>query len=330
MPRGTCYRGDAVKYIGGFFELELPRARGGWHPNAIALSTGRACIAGILQHVRPRTVHMPFYTCDALIAPVLEAGIGLEFYHLDKQLRPARLRSPKRGELLIAINYFGLQTAVIRKFAERFGDRLVADNTQAFFERPASGHWAFCSARKFFGVPDGAYLYAAKRMDLHPPPNPASNIRHLVSRLVGRQQTGYRQVRRFEQKTDGRIRQMSVLSKRLLSAIDYAEVRRRRRENYLFLDRKFARYNLFDSTLPVDATPFCYPLLLDRSVDRGLLARHRLYVPTLWEDVFRRRGSDFAWERKFAMQLLPLPIDHRYRVEDMEGALQRFQKVVKL
>jgi hypothetical protein len=30
------------------------------------------------------------------------------------------------------------------------------------------------------------------------------------------------------------------------------------------------------------------------------------------------------------MQLLPLPIDHRYRVEDMEDALQRFQKVVKL
>src|SRR5713226_4076173 len=83
---GTCYRGDAVKYIGGYLELELPRGHGSWHPDAIALNTGRACMATILRHVRPRTVRMPFYTCDALIAPVLEAGIGLEFYHLDKQL----------------------------------------------------------------------------------------------------------------------------------------------------------------------------------------------------------------------------------------------------
>jgi hypothetical protein len=123
---------------------------------------------------------------------------------------------------------------------------------------------------------------------------------------------------------------MSVLTERLLSAIDYAEVRRRRRENYLLLHRKLAKHNLFNAALPTDATPFCYPFLLDRPVDRWLLARHRLYVPTLWEDVWRRRVPGFAVERKFARNLLPLPIDQRYRVEHMEDALQRLQKVVTL
>ena len=319
-----------MKYIGGFLELELPRGPGSWHPDAIALSTGRACLAAILRHVKPQTVRMPFYLCNALLSPVLEAGIKLDFYHLDKQLRPVRLRAPGPGELLVAINYFGLQTAMIRTFAKRFGDRLVADYTQAFFEKPAPGQWAFYSARKFFGVPDGAYLYSAEAVDLHPPPNPASDIRHLVNRLVGRQQTGYRQVRRFEQKMDGNIRRMSVLSERLLSAIDYPEARRRRRENYLLLHGKLAKYNLFHAALPADATPFCYPLLLDRPIDRWLLARHRLYVPTLWEDVWRRRAPGFAVERKFARHLLPLPIDQRYEPENMEDALQRFQKVVTL
>ena len=319
-----------MKYIGGFLELELPGGSGSWHPNAIALSTGRACLAAILRHVKPRTVRMPFYLCDALLSPVLEAGIRLDFYHLDKQLRPVRLRAPGPGELLVAINYFGLQTAMIRTFVKRFGDRLVADYTQAFFEKPAAGQWAFYSARKFFGVPDGAYLYSAEAVDLHPPPNPASDIRHLVNRLVGRQQTGYRQVRRFEQKMDGSIRRMSVLSERLLSAIDYPEARRRRRENYLLLHRKLAKHNLFHAALPADATPFCYPLLLDRPIDRWLLARHRLYVPTLWEDVWRRRAPGFDVERKFARHLLPLPIDQRYGPENMVDALQRFQKVVTL
>ena len=322
--------GDAVNYIGGYFELELPRGRGNWHPQAIALSTGRACMAAILQQVKPRMVRMPFYTCDALIAPVLEAGIELEFYHLDKQLHPVRLRAPGRGELLVAINYFGLQTAMIRAFTERFDNRLVADCTQAFFERPSPGQWAFCSARKFFGVPDGAYLYTAEAINIRPPRNPASDIRPLVNRLVGRQQTGYRQVRLFEQKIDCRIRRMSILSERLLSRVDYVEARRRRRENYLLLHRRLAKHNLFHATLPADATPFCYPLLLDRPVDRRLLACHRLYVPTLWEEVPRRRGTGFDWERKFATQLLPLPIDHRYEPEHMEDALERLQKVVNL
>ena len=319
-----------MKYIGGFLELELPRGQGSWHPGAIALSTGRACLAAILRHVKPRVVYMPFYLCDALLSPVLEAGIRLGFYHLDKQLRPVRLRAPGPGELLVVINYFGLQTAMIRSFVERFDDRLVADNTQAFFEKPASGQWAFYSARKFFGVPDGAYLYSAEAVDIRPPRNRASDIRHLVNRLVGRQQTGYRQVRRFEQKMDGSIRRMSALSERLLSAVDYPEARRRRRENYLLLHRKLAKHNLFNAALAADATPFCYPLLLDRPIDRWLLARHRLYVPTLWEDVWRRRAAGFAVERKFARHLLPLPIDQRYGLENMEDALQRFQKVVTL
>jgi hypothetical protein len=319
-----------MKYIGGFFELELSRTQASWHADAIALSTGRACLAAILRQVRPRTVRMPFYLCDTLLSPVLEAGIKLEFYHLDTQFRPVRLRAPGPEELVVAINYFGLQTAIIRRLAARFGERLVVDYAQAFFEKPAPDHWGIYSARKFFGVPDGAYLYSAQTMDIRPLRNRAFDIRHLVSRLVGRQQTGYRQSQHFEQKTDGRIRRMSILSERLLSTIDYTEARRRRRANYLFLHRKLAKHNLFDARLPAGATPFCYPLLLDRPVDRCLLARHRLYVPTLWEDVWRRRAPGFATERKLARNLLPLPIDHRYGLDHMEDALERLQKVVNL
>jgi hypothetical protein len=321
---------DPMKYIGGYFELELPRGRGSWHRDAIPLNTGRACMAAILEQVQPHIVYVPFYTCDALIAPITQAGIKVRFYHLDRQLRPLHVRAAKPGELFVVVNYFGLQTAMVGRFANQFGKRLIADCSQAFFEKPRPGQWAFCSARKFFGVPDGAYLYSAEPMNIDVQRNRASDIRHLVNRLVGQQQTGYRQVRLFEQKIDCRIRRMSTLSERLLSAIDYADARRRRRENYFFMHRQLAKYNRFNAKLPKDATPFCYPLLLDRSIDRRLLARHRLYVPTLWEDVFRRPAVGFEWERKFAIQLLPLPIDHRYRLKHMEDALQRLQKVVNL
>jgi hypothetical protein len=319
-----------VKYIGGYFELDMPRGHGGWHHDALALCTGRACMAVILQHDKPRKVRLPFYMCDALLMPMREAGIPVEFYALDARLQPVDLEAPKPGELLVAVNYFGLQSAYVGGLAERYGRRVVADHTQAFFEKPEPGRWAFCSARKFFGVPDGAYLYAPEPLAIRPLPNPQSDIRHLVSRLIGRQQTGYRQVRRYEQGIDCRIRAISPLSERLLAAVDYAEASRRRRANYLVLHAQLAEYNLFDATLPLGATPFCYPLLLPDVTDRAALARHRLYVPTLWEDVMERKTPGFDFERDFAARLLPLPVDHRYEPDDMEDALQRLRKVAKL
>jgi hypothetical protein len=319
-----------VKYIGGYFELELPRGGEGWHAGALALATGRACLAAILRHDRPRKVHLPFYMCDALLAPMHEAGIAVDYYALDERLAPLELKAPKPGEMLIAVNYFGLQSTLMRSMTERFGRALVADHSQAFFERPEPGQWSFCSARKFFGVPDGAYLYGPEVPDIRPLPNQHADIRHLVNRLIGRQQTGYRQVRRYERGIDCRIRAMSGLSERLLSTVDYAQAARRRRENYGTLHARLADCNLFDATLPADATPFCYPLLLPHPTDRAALARHRLYVPTLWEDVMKRKTPGFDFERDFANRLLPLPVDHRYEPKDMEDALQRLQKVAKL
>jgi len=123
---------------------------------------------------------------------------------------------------------------------------------------------------------------------------------------------------------------MSTVSERLLSSVDYEAARRRRRANYATLHRALKRHNLFDATLPVGAAPFCYPLLLRDPVDRRVPAKERLYIPTLWPDVIERKARKFAFERSFASRMLPLPIDQRYDVEDMEDALRRLRKTVAL
>jgi hypothetical protein len=318
-------------YIGGFFELELPEGRGPWHPDALALSTGRAALRAILEETQPDRVWLPFYACDALLVPMRDAGVPVELYALDERLRPRDLPPPAEGELVVVINYFGLQSSLMEQLARRYGSNCIVDNAQAFFERPSGDHWAFCSARKFFGVPDGSYLYAPISLDLHPPPNPKSDIRHLVNRLAGRQQTAYRQMQRFERQVDGRIRAISPLSARMLAAVDYEAVRRRRRENYRSLHAQLATHNRFHAELPADATPFAYPLLLPEPVERDAIAHQRLFVPTLWEDVIRRRSpSGFEAERDFAERLLPLPIDQRYGQEEMEDAVGRLTKAIGL
>ena len=317
-----------MKYIGGYFELELPRGGEGFHPEAIALSSGRACLAAILEHKKPRRVHLPFYMCDAVLMPMREDRVPISFYQLDNRLAPLGLPDPDPRELVIVANYFGVQSAQVEALAKCYGSSFVADHTQAYFERPKSGYWAFCSARKFFGVPDGAYLYNPEPLNIRPLPNFRSNIRHLVNRLVGRQQTGYHQVRRSEQMFDCCIRVMSRLSERLLAGIDYEEAIRRRRANYQALHALLGSDNLFEANLPVGATPFAYPFLLSRPVDRAVIARERLYVPTLWPDVVKRKSPGFSFERNLVGRLLPLPIDHRYNSADMTEAVRRLRKAL--
>ena len=264
---------NSMKYIGGYFELELPRGGKGFHPEAIALSSGRACLAAILEHKKPRRVHLPFYMCDAVLMPMREAGVPVSFYKLDKGLAPLDLPDPDPRELVIVANYFGLQSAQIKALAKCYGSSLVADHTQAFFEKPDGGYWTFCSTRKFFGVPDGAYLYAPEAMGIRPLPNVKSDIRYLVNRLVGQQQTGYREFQRSEQNIDCCIRLMSRLSERLLAGIDM----KRLVVAVAQITRLFMLYwgatICFEACLPagIDLS-FAYPFLLSHP---GRQSHHR-------------------------------------------------------
>ena len=51
--------------------------------------------------------------------------------------------------------------------AKQYGKKLIVDNTQAFYAKPVEDVDTFYTCRKFFGVPDGAYLYAEAKVDFH-------------------------------------------------------------------------------------------------------------------------------------------------------------------
>ncbi len=85
-----------MKSIGGFFESELPHGGARPHPGALGLSTGRACLMVMLENLRPRRVHVPFYTCDAALEPFARMGIETRSYGLEGN--PLPLRSCPRSE----------------------------------------------------------------------------------------------------------------------------------------------------------------------------------------------------------------------------------------
>jgi hypothetical protein len=321
------------KPIGGFFELEVQRSQHSFHPGALALTNGRACLNLILQQLQPQKVWVPFYTCDALLHPLRLNQIPYGFYAVNSALELAQSPTLDEEEYLIYINYFGLKTCYVEQLSARYGDRLILDNTQAFFERGNGKHWAFNSARKFFGVPDGGYLYAPDTAHLSSAYPPAEiRYQHLVNRLLGKQQQSYAEYGAAETALNADIQAMSILSQTLLSAVDYATVIQKRRENFQIYHAAFHAQNQISGTIAeqIDAgVPFHYPLFLQRPIERRSLFQNQIFVPTLWQETLNRGIPGFQLERELTQQLLPLPLDHRYGTAEINTVIHILQTLLQ-
>jgi len=305
--------------VGGFFELELPQGNGGYHTGALALQSGRACLRLMLEAARPRRVLVPFFICDSALVPFELTATPVTFYGVTPSLEP-QLPSLSEGDWILYVNYFGLKGECAVQLQDG-NTRVIVDDTQAFFQRGYARAWSFNSARKFFGVPDGAYAYGDRLAERAPEARvDAVCIDHLVNRLAGRHEVAYRQYLEHEKRVSADVQQPSALAERILSGIDYDRARERRRRNFAFVHKTLGRMNTLAIALEpsADAVPYCYPFLPEQVIAREPLWRSQIFVPELWPELATRPAAAFAWERDLAARLLPLPIDHRYGAVDME------------
>ncbi len=319
--------------IGGFLPLEASAApvRQPYHADGVALASGRGCFHAVLRDVRPRRVVLPFYVCDAVVQPLLASGTPFEFYAVDECFCPGVDLEPSGGELALVVNYFGVQSAVVASLSERLGDRVVIDDTQAFFRRGTHGIWSFNSARKFFGVPDGAFLYGPVAGVGDLPPSDSGDCSHLISRRAGEDADAWEQFKRHEARVGVEPRRMSEVTDRILRAVDMEYAKLARQRNFARLHEALGALNTIALCLDVVAVeaPMCYPFLPAADVDRGKLADAGLFVPMLWPEIESRPPSGFEWERLVARRLLPLPIDHRYGAADMDTIVRRLHQVLR-
>lgn len=312
-----------VRPIGGFFGLEQPAPGHAHHDERQALASGRACLRRILATARPVRALVPFYICDTVLQAFRHEHVPVEFYDLDEQWLPKLASDAGPDHLMLFVNYFGLNTADIPGFIAGRRERVVVDDTQAFFERGHDGAWSFNSARKWFGVPDGAFAYGGELGFESAPVNTTPMADHLQTVLDGDRRLAFEQYQKSEAAVTDRFLRMSPMSAKLLAAIDYDHVRHTRSRNFQALHLRLGAHNRMPAALLERAsapgvTPFCYPLLVDAAIPWAELWERGLFVPRLWPEVARREGADaFPRSTMLAEHVMALPIDHRYGDEDM-------------
>ena len=307
-----------MEAIGGYFSLELPQ-REEYHKNAIRLNTGRNCLEYILRVRGYKKVHVPFYTCEAVMEPINKLGIPYEFYHIDIHFEIKDRFALKEGEALLYTNYFGLKQRYVEHLAEKVGSRLIVDNTQAFYAKPVAGIDTFYTCRKFFGVPDGAYLYCDKELDEEIEQDYSyDRVAHLVKRIDLSAEEGFKDFRRVDDGLDNQpIRKMSKLTQRMMQGIDYEAAAKCRRANFQLLHNAFGKVNNLELRLEDDAVPMVYPYLVPVEGLREKLIENKIFVARYWPNVLEWTKPDDI-DYQLAYQMQPLPIDQRNGIEQME------------
>ncbi|MBC5991605.1 hypothetical protein [Pontibacter cellulosilyticus] len=317
-----------MKPIGGFFELELPGSTTTYHPTALALSTGRACLRLMLKNIDISKCYVPFFTCNALYDPFHLESVSLEFYGLDKSLDPNVTPSLRAGEYFLYINYFGIKSNTVNKLLEIYGDKLIVDNTHLFFHKGYKHNWSFTSARKYFGVPDGAYLYSPS--PIYPKLNRFKDIslNHNLLRLLGSQEKSYEEYDKYEKSLNSEVNSISIVSERLLSLVNYEQVKSRRLDNFNYIQSELGHLNELKIDIDAETVPFTYPFLPNRILDKNKLYINGLFIPSLWSDPSNRDCSGYSFDKELGLRLLPLPIDHRYNLNDMKFLVNKVKELL--
>lgn len=307
--------------IGGYYSLEL-RKGAHYHRNALCLNTGRNCFEYILRACAYTHVYLPYYTCAVMLEPIQRLHISYSFYNIDTNLEPSVLPKLKTTEAFLYTNYYGLKQATVERLAAHYGAQLIVDNAQAFFAPRLDGIDTFYTARKFFGVADGAYLYSNRRIDIELPQDESiERVSHLLKRLEQGAESGFADYQRHEDELcDQPIKRMSRLSECILRNIDYEYVKQRRIVNYKLLQEVLHATNQLTLTLG-NAVPMAYPYWAKNGNHlRQQLIANRIYVATYWPNVVQWHSP--ALEQSLCANLLPLPIDQRYTKECLENMIQ--------
>ena len=313
-----------MKEIGGYIEFEHFH-RPMLHEGAMALNCGRNCLAYLIRSKRIKKIALPFLICSSVIETCIKESVTVRFYHIDQNFTP-QFEGLNEDEWLYLVNYYGqLDNSILKEYVNRFG-HVIIDQAQAYFQMPLQGIDTIYTCRKFFGVADGAFLYTdAKTDDDIPQDESLEHMRFLLGRFERNAAEFYEDYqannRRFITEP---IKRMSKLTNNLLRGIDYDEIQKKRTKNYQFLFDQFKNVNKLTLKREIKGA-FAYPLWIEdgAGIRKGLQEK-KIYIPTLWPNVSH---DSFAYA--LAQNILPLPCDQRYGVDEMDDMIRMLQIFLK-
>ena len=331
---------DCNKEYGGFLPLELNQESEYYNDdmyNLIRFNSIKAAIRYTIRKLNLSTIYIPVYYCQST-AKAIADECNVKFYHVDEQLIPFNLPSDKSNIALLLVDYFGIRKGTIKNIAKKYKSASIfLDLAHDFFSKPVvmENVYNFYSAKKFFGVPDGAYLIAKniekKEILNHILSYSCNYNQFLFKSYEEGTNAAYKQKKESDKYIAQNPSYMSSLAAGILRNVNYEFVMNRRRTNFITLHKTLNTINNLeiikgDDEENCNYSVYHYPLMLGNSDIannvRKALINERIYSPILWNGNFiDKYGNDTEYH--LGDKIIFIPIDQRYEAKDMEYITER-------
>lgn len=312
-----------MKEIGGYIELDtyhLPML----HEGAVALNCGRNALAYVLRAKHIQKIKIPYFLCDSVSNVCIREKVEISYYHVGLDFKPTTI-DLKNDEWLYIVNYYGqITNEEIKQYAHDY-QRIILDQSQAYFQMPIEGIDTLYTCRKWFGVADGAFLYTDAILNEELPLDKSHDRMHfLLGRYEGNASDFYKEYSDNNSFFASEpIKRMSKLTGNLLHGIDYASVEKRRIRNYEYLHSRLSVLN----RLQLVSGCFMYPLMIENGARiRREMQKQKIYIPLLWPSVLGTTTKGIEYE--MAENILPIPVDQRYDITDMEYIINILEGII--
>jgi hypothetical protein len=263
-------------------------------------------------------------------------GVAVKYYHIDSNFDPVNLKVAGDTDAVLFVNYYGIMSSECMKRRSRGVTNIIYDNSQAFFASPAENAMNVYSARKFIGVPDGAYVIGKgieQGVEEYNQGYSSDSSLFLLQRIeYGSEGKTYKARMANEHRIDVEdICQMSALTHYILDGTDYSFIQQKRRENFMFAAESFKDINKIDPLKFYDETcvPMVYPLVVedDNLLHHLLAAKH--FQGHWWSYLLDELPAE-SFEYWLSRYIIPITIDQRYGKNEIEHIYKLIKKLVQL
>lgn len=318
-----------MKEIGSFLELCFEKGKEYYteskygDKNVVRLNSGRNAILYAVHHYGVNKVYMPRYQCGSVIECLKRAGIEIKFYTVDEDFVPQIRGYDNLNTAFVVVNYYGIFSTDYIKHLTSGYKNVIVDNAQAFYAEPIDEMLNCYSARKWVGVPDGAYVIgdgASVGMERLEQDFSSDTASFLLQRIeYGCEGKAYESRTKNEHRLDGApIKSMSSLTRTILDGTDYKDSRQKRVENFNICRRLFDSINEIHVEEFVDdgTVPYVYPLLLEKNGIIEAMHKNKIFQGHWWEYLVDITPEN-TFEHRLSKYIVPITIDYRYDEQDM-------------
>lgn len=290
------------------------------------LSAGRAAVYLTLGLLQPKKVFIPDFmqhspSCSVVLDTIKTIGFVTKPYSIDYLSSNFKVPSDFTEDdlLMYVCNLYQNSSRIDQKLSESLGTNVFIDCTYDFFNPGYEKSFSYSSARKWFGIKDGAWFRPAQGFlfDIQWGENP-----HLSGSHLNRKNDGTKDLQAFrnnESQINSLPFSISPESFTTISSLDLTLILERRRGLFLNyhkqLGKGFNKLSLLVDRLT--SAPFAYPVSSEK-----IIKNRAEVLKQLWEKNVFAVPNDM-----FSLPSILLPVDQALTLEDTNFIITTLKEV---